>query len=121
MACRPSRVASPDTRARTKNEKRDTHLRSPAFFGAESHPYVRFVSHSATLEDDRLKVRGRLHAAGKVLPLELDATLRRVGDELEVEAITDADHRQLGLTWKWGMPLSPSRLIVKGRLVQDAD
>lgn len=102
----------------TDNKKRDAHLRSPAFFGAEQHPYVRFVSESATLDGDRLKVRGHLHAGGSALPLELDVTLRRVGDELEVEAATDADHRQLGMIWKLGMPLSPSRLTFKGRLVQ---
>ena len=54
------------------------------------------------------------------MPLELDATLRRVGDELEVEAATYADHHQLGMTWKLGMPLSPSKLMVKERLVRDA-
>jgi polyisoprenoid-binding protein YceI len=104
----------------TNNKKRDAHLRSPDFFGAEKHPYVRFVSESATVDGDRLKVRGRLHARGRSLPLELDATLRRVGDELEVEAVTDADHQHLGMTWnKLGMLRTPSRLILKGRLVQD--
>jgi polyisoprenoid-binding protein YceI len=105
----------------TKNKKRDGHLRSPEFFGAEKHPHVRFVSESATLDGDRLKVRGRLHARGSSVPLELDATLRRVDDELEIEAATHADHYQLGMTWnKLGMLRTPSQVMVKGRLVQDA-
>ena len=105
----------------TKNDKRDQHLRSADFFAAEEHPYVRFVSESAALEGDRLKVRGVLHARGAGIPLELDATLRRVGDELEVEAVTAADHHQLGMTWnRLGMIRTPSKLIVKGRLVRDA-
>jgi polyisoprenoid-binding protein YceI len=105
----------------TNNKKRDAHLRSPDFFGAEKHPYVRFVSESATLDGDRLKVRGRLQARGSNLPLELDATLRRVGDELKVETATHADHHHLGMTWnKLGMLRTPSQLMVKGRLVQDA-
>jgi polyisoprenoid-binding protein YceI len=65
---------------------RDRHLRSGDFFDVMIHPQVSFVSESATLQGERLEVRGRLHAAGQSIPLELDARLRRVGDELEVDA-----------------------------------
>jgi polyisoprenoid-binding protein YceI len=106
----------------TKNKKRDEHLRSPDFFGAENHPYVRFVSEGAVLDGERLRVRGTLHARGSSMPLLLQATLRVVGDELELEAVTDANHHELGMTWnKLGMLRTPSELIVKGRLVRDAD
>ena len=105
----------------TKNKKRDQHLRSPDFFDAEQHPYVRFVSESAALEGERLTVRGRLHARGASMPLDIDATLRRAGDELEIEAVTVADHHQLGMTWNvLAVVSTPSKLIVKGRLVRDA-
>jgi polyisoprenoid-binding protein YceI len=105
----------------TNNKRRDEHLRAPDFFAAQEHPYVRFVSESATLDGDRLTVRGRLHARGSSVPLELDATLLRVGDELEVEAATHADHHHLGMTWnKLGVLDTVSHLMVKGRLVQDA-
>ena len=105
----------------TRNAKRDKHLRSPDSFDVEQHPYVRFVSESAALEGERLRVRGRLHARGAGMPLDVDATLRRAGDELEVEGVTVADHHQLGMTWnQMGMIRTPSRLIVKGRLVRDA-
>jgi polyisoprenoid-binding protein YceI len=104
----------------TRNERRDKHLRSPDFFDAEQHPYVRFVSESATLDGERLEVRGELHARGASMPLDVDATLRRAGDDLEVEAVAVADHHQLGLTWNMmGMIRTPSTLIVKGRLVRD--
>ena len=104
----------------TRNTKRDGHLRSPDFFGVEQHPYVRFVSDSATLEGERLEVRGRLHARGASMPLDIGATLRRFGAELEVEAFTVADHRDLGMTWNaLGMIGTPSTLIVRGRLVRD--
>jgi polyisoprenoid-binding protein YceI len=103
------------------NEKRDTHLRSPDFFDAEKHPYVRFVSERATLDHERLHVRGRLHARGSSVPLELSATLRRLGDDLEIEGATEADHRQLGMTWNWmSMIRTPTKLMVRGRLVRDA-
>ena len=103
----------------TNNNLRDRHLRSADFFDVKNHPEVRFVSDSATLEGERLKVRGRLHAAGKSLPLELDAGLRRVGDELELEASTNADHRELGMSHGIiGMIPPPSELIVRGRLIR---
>jgi polyisoprenoid-binding protein YceI len=105
----------------TKNERRDKHLRSMDFFGVEQHPYLRFVSESAALEGEQLEVRGRLHARGASMPLDIDATLRRAGDELEIEAVTVADYRQLGMTWNFmGLLRPPSKLLVRGRLVRDA-
>ena len=78
------------------------------------------MSDSATLDGERLTVSGRLYTAGKSMPLNLDASLRRVGDELEVEAHTSADHRKLGMIHgRLGMIRTPSELIVHGRLVRD--
>ena len=106
----------------TNNSKRDKHLRSADFFDVENHPQVRFVSDSATLDGERLTVSGRLYAAGKSMPLNLDASLRRAGDELEVQARTSADHRKLGMIHSpLAMIRTPSELIVHGRLVRDAD
>jgi polyisoprenoid-binding protein YceI len=103
----------------TKNSFRDGHLRSADFFDVENHPEVRFVSDTATLEGERLKVRGRLHAAGKSLSLELDASLRPAGNEFEIDARTYADHRKLGMSHGMlGMIPTPSELIVQGRLVR---
>jgi polyisoprenoid-binding protein YceI len=103
----------------TKLAKRDAHLRSEDFFDVERHPQVRFVSDSASLDGETLRVRGRLHAAGRQIPLELDATVRDVDGELEIEAVTHADHRELGMTWSpLGILRAPSKLIVRGRLVR---
>jgi polyisoprenoid-binding protein YceI len=38
----------------TNHKKRDAHLRSLDFFGAEEHPYVRFVSESAIADHHHL-------------------------------------------------------------------
>jgi len=104
----------------SNNPRRDEHLRSSDFFDAEHHPQVRFVSDSAELDGERLNVRGRLYAAGKSIPLEVDGTLRRDGDELEIDATAWADQRKLGMTWSpLGMVRTPSRLTVRGRLVKD--
>jgi polyisoprenoid-binding protein YceI len=101
----------------TGNRKRDQHLRSADFFDAERHPQVRFVSETAVLTGDRLKVSGRLHAAGKSIPLELDAAVRTVEGDAEIEAVAHAPHRDLGMTWSpLGMARPISKLIVKGRL-----
>ena len=103
----------------TKMAKRDKHLRSGDFFDVEQHPQVRFVSETAELHGDTLTVHGQLHAAGRQLPLALDATLREIDGELEIEAVTHADHRDLGMTWSpLGILRAPSTLIVRGRLVR---
>lgn len=105
----------------TKHRKRDQHLRSHDFFNVADHPQVRFVSDTATVDGDTLRVSGRLHAAGKHLPMEVQATLRDVGvdGELAIEATTLADHRELGMVWNvLGMLRPPSKLTVHGRLVR---
>jgi polyisoprenoid-binding protein YceI len=103
----------------TKQAKRDKHLRSKDFFDVGHHPHVTFVSDSAVLTGEALKVHGELSAAGQQIPLTLEATLRPVGDELELEAVTEADHRKLGMTWSpLGILRAPSKLIVRGRLVR---
>jgi len=102
----------------TGNAKRDEHLRSADFFDAANSPHIRFVSERAELDGEHLAVRGELHAAGKSIPLELVAVIRADGDELDIDASTHADHRALGLTWnRLGMLRSPSKLLVRGRLV----
>jgi polyisoprenoid-binding protein YceI len=104
----------------TGNGKRDKHLRSADFFGVEQTPQVRFVSDTATLDGEKLTVGGQLHAGGAAVALEFEATIRRVEGELEVEAVTQVDHRKLGMTWSpLGILRSPSTLVVRGRLVPD--
>jgi polyisoprenoid-binding protein YceI len=103
----------------TRQKRRDEHLRSEDFFDVERHPQVCFISNSARLDRDTLHVRGELHAAGRQIPIELDATVREIDGELEIEAVTEADHRELGMTWSpLGIMRTPSKLIVRGRLVR---
>jgi polyisoprenoid-binding protein YceI len=104
----------------TKQAKRDKHLRSADFFAVERHPEVRFVSESATLDGETLRVRGQLRAAGKEIPVALAATVRAVGEEFEVEAVTQVDHRDLGMTWSpLGILRAPSTLVVRGHLIRE--
>ena len=104
----------------TQNKTRDKHLRAVDFFDAERHPVVRFASDDARLEGEHLKVRGQLHVRGYSMPIELDAQVRRVGDELEVDATTYVNQRGLAMTHSpLGMIRTPSELVVRGRLVRD--
>src|SRR3954463_3674558 len=103
----------------TNMAKRDEHLRSRDFFDVENHPQVRFISDSAELDGDTLRVQGQLEAAGRSILLVFDATVREVDGELEIEAVTEADHRELGMTWSpLGILRAPGKLIVRGRLVR---
>jgi polyisoprenoid-binding protein YceI len=105
----------------TENARRDKHLRSGAFFGVDAHPHVLFLSETVALDGERLTVTGRLGAAGASEPLDLVATLRQVGEELEIEATAEIEQRQLGMTYTlMGMIRTPARLAVRGRLVQDS-
>ncbi len=102
----------------TGNRKRDEHLRSADFFDAEHQPQVRFVSESVIPRDGTLTVRGRLSARGRSISLVLDARVRAVGEEVEIEAATRAPHRELGMTWNpLGMIRPRSELLVTGYLV----
>jgi polyisoprenoid-binding protein YceI len=103
----------------TGNARRDEHLRSAAFFDAEEHPVVRFESEGVELDGEEMRVRGTLSAAGVSAPLEVTATVRPVGEELELEARAEVDQRELGMTYSpLGMLRPPARLSVRGRLVR---
>ena len=105
----------------TRNRQRDKHLRSADFFDAERYPEVTFVSDSASLDGDKLTVRGQLHARGSSVPLELDGQLEERDGELWIEAATHAPHRELGMVWNPIRGIGPrSKLIVRGALVREA-
>jgi polyisoprenoid-binding protein YceI len=105
----------------TKVHKRDKHLRSDDFFDVDNHPHVRFEADAATLDGNTLTARGRLHAAGKHVPLHVDATVTAVGDGFELEATALADQRELGMLSPLGIMRAPCKLIVRGRLVRAED
>jgi polyisoprenoid-binding protein YceI len=106
----------------TGNRRRDKHLRSAAFFDAADFPWVRFEADATELDDDELRVRGELYAAGKHVPLEVEATVRAVGDEFEIEASAVVDHRELGMRFSpLGIVGDHTRLRVRGRLMRADD
>ena len=102
----------------TGNKTRDKHLRSGDFFHVEEHPHVRFTSTRVReAGDGTMHVEGGLEASGKVVPLEFDARVRAVGEELEVEATATVDQRQFGMSdGQLGMIRQPATLHVRARL-----
>ena len=105
----------------TGNAKRDAHVRSEHFFAVYEHPEVRFVSDGAASIADRLLVHGELQAAGRIVALDLVASLKRDGEEYEVVAETTVDQRDLGMTHSpLRMLRHPAKLLVRGRLVQSS-
>ena len=98
--------------------KRDEHLRSADFFHIADHPRVRFRSTRVrNAGDGTLHIQGGLEAAGVVVPLEIDAAVRQVGEELEVEAATTVDPRRFGMSsGHLGMIRPPARLHITARL-----
>jgi polyisoprenoid-binding protein YceI len=104
----------------TGNGTRDRHLRSERFFDVAAHPQVRFSSTLISDVDGTMAVIGHLEAVGRKVPIALDAMVRRVGDDLEMEATTTVDQRELGLTFSpLGMIRTPSTLHVEARLAPD--
>ena len=102
----------------TGNRQRDEHLRSADFFDTEQHPNVHFVSSQVSEADDGdLHVQGELLAAGDRVTLELRPTMRQVDDQIEIDASTTVDQRQLGMTWSpLGIARTPTVLNVHAHL-----
>jgi polyisoprenoid-binding protein YceI len=107
----------------TGHRRRDEHLRSGAFFDAERKPHVRFTAHDVTeTGDGALRVRGELEVAGTKVPLALEAPVRELDGELEVEATARVDQRLLGMTWSpLGTVRAPATLHVRARLTGATD
>ncbi|HZS15077.1 MAG TPA: YceI family protein [Candidatus Dormibacteraeota bacterium] len=106
-------VASIDTR----DERRDTHLRSADFFDAEQYPTATFESRGVRhLHDNRYEVDGDLTIRGTTRPVTLSAEVsefitdpwgnRRFGVEVDGEI----NRSDFGLSWN--QVLEAGRLVV---------
>jgi polyisoprenoid-binding protein YceI len=95
-------VASIDTR----DEARDTHLRSPDFFDVEAHPSITYRSTGVTpAGKGRWTVQGELTVRGTTLPVPLEVTFEGGaqdpwgGERVGFTARAEVDREAFGLTW----------------------
>ena len=90
----------------TRNNDRDTHLKSGDFFDIEHHPAIRFVSHRITpLAGEKFRVEGALHLRGILKPMALEVAYHGVakdpwGNEragFSTEAVVN--RKEFGMIW----------------------
>jgi polyisoprenoid-binding protein YceI len=100
----------------TGNGMWDNLLRSTDPLNVTEYPQARFTSSSIRDSGDgTLYVNGRLEAAGKVVPVEFDAAVQRVDQELQIAATATVDRHQLGKpSGQLGLIL-PARVHVRAR------
>lgn len=100
----------------TGNGVWDNLLRSTDPLNVAEYPQARFTSsHIRDSGDGTLYVNGRLEAAGKVVPVEFDAAVRRVDQELRIAATATLDRHQLGKSSAQLGLILPARVHVTAR------
>ncbi len=91
----------------TRNDQRDTHLKSADFFDAEKYPYLTFsLSGIEKIDDESYRVRGDLTIKETTRPVELTGTIEgRLPDpfggreRLGVSATGQVNRMDFGLNW----------------------
>jgi polyisoprenoid-binding protein YceI len=90
----------------TRQEQRDTHLRSADFFEVEKYPVITFRStRLERIKDDRYRIIGDLTIRDVTREVVLEGTDEGRGkdpwggDRLAFSATTTLDRREFGLTW----------------------
>ena len=105
----------------TKNNKRDTHLRSADFFNVEKYPTVTVTVDSAVLDGSNLKCTGTMEAAGKSVPISFTATVESTGaDAVVLKAVLPMARSTFGMTWQQvpGMVKDATQGTVTARFVR---
>lgn len=98
---------------RTREEKRDAHLRSPDFFDAQKYPTITFKSSKVEKAGDRYRVAGDLTLHGVTKPVVLDAAISpEVKDpwgmtRRGIQASTKIDRQDFGLRWNQAVEAGP--------------
>ncbi|HEX9937965.1 MAG TPA: YceI family protein [Longimicrobium sp.] len=89
----------------TRNERRDTHLRSGDFFDAAGHPTITFASTRVQAQrGGALKIHGNLTIRGVTKPVVLDGRMLAVGGtpgrrRIGFEASTKINRMDYNVTW----------------------
>jgi polyisoprenoid-binding protein YceI len=94
------------TTVSTREDKRDEHLKSDAFFDVAKYPTMTFKSTSASKEGGKLLVNGdlTLHGVTKPVTLEVEGPSAEIKDpfgnlKVGASASTKINRKDFGLTW----------------------
>jgi polyisoprenoid-binding protein YceI len=84
----------------TKNNRRDTHLRSADFFDSGNYPGITFTAEAIRPSGQGVAVTGALTVRGRTRPLSFDAAASVRGDgEVGLDAEVIINRADFGLTW----------------------
>jgi polyisoprenoid-binding protein YceI len=84
----------------TNNSRRDTHLRSTAFFDSGNHPDITFTAEGVRLAGQGVVVTGALTVRDRTRPLSLHAAASVRGDgDVWLDAEVHINRADFGLTW----------------------
>lgn len=96
----------------TKNERRDTHLRSADFFDSAKNPDITFSTHGIRPSDAGVLVSGALTVRGHTRPVSFAATTSVQGDgEVWLDADLHINRRDFGVDWNWAGLMSMKNTI----------
>jgi polyisoprenoid-binding protein YceI len=94
------------TTVSTREDKRDEHLKSDAFFDVAKYPTMTFKSTSASKQGGKLLVMGdlTLHGVTKPVTLEVEGPSAEIKDpfgnfKVGASATTKINRKDFGLTW----------------------
>ena len=96
----------------TGHERRDRHLRSPAFFDVERHPRIVFTVTAVTPRDAGPAVTGELEIGASRVRLEIPLNVERLpGGALRLDGDTTISRQAAGVGWnRLGMIRGDARL-----------
>jgi polyisoprenoid-binding protein YceI len=102
----------------TGHDKRDQHLRSPAFFDVERHPRIVFTATAATAREGGVTVTGTLTVGLSRVRLEIPVDVEHIADgALRLEGETSVSRNAAGLGWnKLGLIRGDATLHARLRL-----
>jgi polyisoprenoid-binding protein YceI len=101
-----AKVASVDV----KDENLSTHLQSPDFFDAQSHPELRFTAEDVDVSETDVSARGEITIKGVTRPVEVTGTATAPlvdpygNDRIGLRLTAAVDRTEFGVSWNNPLP-----------------
>jgi polyisoprenoid-binding protein YceI len=116
-----AKVASVDV----KDENLSTHLQSPDFFDAQSHPELRFTAEDVDVSETDVSARGEITIKGVTRPVEVTGTATAPlvdpygNDRIGLRLTAAVDRTEFGVSWNNPLPSGEPALANDVRIVND--